>query len=104
MLGSIYKEATKTVSWRRPPGNWAEPMNVKHWMRKWHHSFADLGVDLIVADVAQSCVVVDVVAKRIILAPSLKLTAADKILQRVYQWWRDQSHKANAQLCSFLSC
>lgn len=79
-------------------------MNVKDWMRKWHHSFARLGVEVTVADVAQSCVVVDVAARRIILAPSLKLTAAEKILQRVYQWWRDQSDKVQARWCSLLSC
>jgi hypothetical protein len=73
-------------------------------MRKWHDSFGRLGVDVVVADVAQSCVVVDIAARKIILAPSLKLAAAEEILQKIHQWWRAQSDKAEGQRCSLLSC
>ena len=104
MVGSMYEEARKAGSWKRPPGDWAERINVKRWMRKWHDSFALLGVEVVVADVAQSCVVVDVAARTIILAPWLKLMDAEKILHKVYAWWRHQSASVEGQLCSFLSC
>jgi hypothetical protein len=79
-------------------------MNVKHWMRHWQERFALLGVDLIVADVAQSSVVVDVVERTVVLAPSLRLSAAEKMLQKIYAWWQRQSDNVEEQLCSLATC
>jgi len=79
-------------------------MNVKHWMRNWQERFASLGVELIVADVAQSSVVVDVAERMVVLAPSLKLSAADRMLQKIHAWWQRQSDRVEGQSCSLVSC
>lgn len=104
MIGATYRETPKTIRWRITPHSGAMPMNIRHWMRNWQDRFASLGVEVLVADVAQSCVAVDIRERTVILAPSLKLTAADKILQKVYQWWRYDSDRVEGQLCSLLSC
>lgn len=104
MVSSVYRAVRKAVLRDAPAENWPDRMNLRDWMRKWHDSFSRLGVEVMVADVAQSCVVVDVAARRIILAPSLKLAAAEEILQKIYQWWRVQSDGAEGQRCSLLSC
>ena len=104
MVASMCREARNTVTWRKPTGYGAERMNVEDWIQQWRERFGFLGVEVLVADVAQSSVVIDVPARTIILAPSLKLTCAEKILQKVYEWWRHQSGIAGRQPCSFLSC
>lgn len=74
---------------RNPRGR-MERMNVKRWMRGWQDRFSPLGVQIIVADVAQSSILVDAAEQTIVLAPSLKLSAADKLLDKIYGWWQRQ--------------
>ncbi len=104
MIGSTYRETPKTIPWRITSDRGTEPMNIKDWMRNWQDRFASLGVEVLVADVAQSCVAVDIRDRTVILAPSLKLSVAEKILQKVYEWWRHQSDRVEGQLWSLLSC
>ncbi len=79
-------------------------MNVRQWMRHWQERFRWLGVELIVADVAQSSVVVDVAERTIVLAPSLKLVAAERMLQKIHVWWQRESKRVEGQSCSLVSC
>ena len=104
MVASTCKETRTAASWRRPTGYGAERMNVEDWMQKWRDRFGFLGLEVMVADVGQAYVLLDVATRMIILAPSLKLAAADKILQKVYEWWRHQPTGMEGQLCSVLSC
>lgn len=104
MVATMYKERTNPITWQRDAGYGAEPLNIESWMEAWRHRFDSLGVEVIVADVAQSSVVIDVPARTLILAPSLKVTCAEKILQKVYGWWRQQHEMAAPYPCSFLSC
>lgn len=104
MVATMFKERMNPIPWQGAAGYGAEPMNIESWMEAWRVRFDSLGVEVIVADVAQSSVVIDVPARTIILAPSLKLTSAEKILQKVYGWWRQQDEIAAAYPCSFLSC
>lgn len=104
MVATIYKERMNPIPWQRAAGYGAEPMNIESWMEAWRDRFDFIGVEVIVADVAQSSVVIDVPARTVILAPSLKVTCAEKILQKVYGWWRQQHEMAAASPCSFLSC
>jgi hypothetical protein len=104
MVAPMYRETRDTITCRRPADYGAERTNVGDWIQQWRERFGFLGVEVLVADVAQSSVVIDVPARTIILAPSLKLTCAEKILQKVYAWWRHQSGIAARQPYSFLSC
>ena len=104
MVAPMYGEMRNTTTWQRPTRYGAERMNVQDWIQQWRRRFGLLGVEVLVADVAQSSVVIDVPARTIILAPSLKLTSADKILRKVYGWWRHQSDVAARQPYSFLCC
>jgi hypothetical protein len=104
MVAEICRETRNMVPWTRPPGSGVERMNVEQWMRNWRDAFGFLGVEVIVADVAQSSVVIDVPARTIILAPSLTLPTAEKILRKVFVWWRHQPHAVQSPRCSFLSC
>jgi len=104
VVATVYREAKKLLFRRSHTETEAEQMNTEHWIRKWRDSFSRLGVEVVVADVGQSCVVVDLPARTIILSPSLKLTTAEKILQKFYQWWQHQPTGVQRQLCSFLSC
>ena len=79
-------------------------MNVKEWMRTWQDRFDAFGVEVMVADVAQSYVLVDVAGRAVILAPSLKVKAAERTLQKVYAWWRNQCETAGSPLWSLASC
>jgi len=79
-------------------------MNLKRWMEDWQAKFAPLGVQVIVADVAQSSVVVDVAERTIVLAPSLKVSAAERMLHKVYKWWQRQPEVSGGRLCSLVSC
>ena len=88
----------------RKPGRWREQMNVNRWMQDWQVKFDRFGVQVIVADVAQSSLVVDVAERTVILAPSLKVTAAERMLQKVYRWWQRQSDMSEERLCSLMTC
>ena len=65
-------------------------MNLRRWMQHWQSKFGTLGVEVVVADVAQSSLVVDVAEGTVVLSPSLKVAAADNMLHKVYTWWRRQ--------------
>lgn len=104
MVAPMYRETRNTVTWQGPADYGAERMNLETWMQGWQNRFGFIGVEVIVADVAQSSVVIDVPARTIILAPSLKLTCAEKILQKVYAWWQLQTSIVGRQPYSFLSC
>lgn len=82
--------------WRKNGGSSQEPTNVKRWMRNWQLRFASLGVQVVVADVAQSSVALDVAERTVVLAPSLEVSAAEKMLHKVYSWW--QNHSARIQV------
>jgi hypothetical protein len=90
--------------WRRTGLGWREQMNVKQWMRDWQERFGSIGVELIVADVAQSSVVVDVAERTVVLAPSLKLSVAEKVLHKIHAWWERQSDTVEEHSCSLVSC
>jgi hypothetical protein len=79
-------------------------MNVKRWMRNWQSKFSSLGVELIVADVAQSSVVVNVAEKTIILAPYLPVSTAQKVLDLLYKWWEHHPEKSESESFSLVSC
>jgi len=104
MVGSVYRAVRKAVLRDAPADNSSQRINVREWMREWRDSFGRLGVDVVVADLAQSYVVVDVAAKTIILAPWLKLADAEEILQKIYRWWRIHSASKEAHRCCLLSC
>lgn len=65
-------------------------MSAERWIQNWQTRFARLGVEIVVADVAQSSVFLDMAEKKVVLAPSLKLSKADKMLAAVYRWWERQ--------------
>lgn len=88
----------------RKPGKWREQRNVKRWMQDWQAKFEPFSVQVIVADVGQYSIVVDVAERTLILAPSLKVSAADSVLQRVYRWWQRQPRMVEEQLCSMVAC
>jgi hypothetical protein len=73
-------------------------------MRNWQTRFSSLGVELIVADVAQSSVVVNVPEKAIILAPYLPVSTAEKVLDLLYKWWQHQAEKCESESFSLVSC
>jgi hypothetical protein len=73
-------------------------------MQDWQTKFDRLGVQVIVADVAQSSVVVDVAEKTIILAPALRVSVAERMLEKVYRWWQRQSEISEERWCSLVSC
>jgi len=88
----------------RKPGKWRQQLNVNRWMQDWQVKFGSFGVQVIVADVAQSFLVVDVAERTVILAPSLKLSAAERMLEKVYMWWKRQNEMPEERLCSLVSC
>jgi hypothetical protein len=88
----------------RKQGRWREQMNVKRWMQDWQARFEPFGVQVVVADVAQSSIVVDVAERMVILAPSLRVSAADRMLEKVYGWWQRQPGIVEGQLCSMVAC
>jgi hypothetical protein len=75
-------------------------MSAERWMQNWQTRFAPLGVEIVVADVAQSSVFLDIAERRVVLAPSLKLSAAERMLAAVYQWWRRQPNSVRVA-CAF---
>ena len=89
---------------KRAQESWREEMNVRSWMRNWQEQFGSLGVEVMVADVGQSSVLVDGAEKTVILAPSLKLSAADRMLRKIYTWWQWQAEKVEGQRCCLVTC
>lgn len=85
------------------PRGCTERMNVKRWMRDWQERFGSLGVDVIVADVAQSSVVVNVPEKAVILSPNLAMYTAERILGRLYHWWHHQREQMHHPSCALVS-
>jgi len=72
-------------------------------MRDWRVGFGSLGVKVIVADVAQSSVVVNLAERTIILSPHLAVYTAERILERLYKWWLRQPEQLHGESCSLLS-
>lgn len=72
-------------------------------MREWQERFGSLGVDVIVADVAQSSVVVNVAERAVILSPNLAMYTAERVLERLYGWWRRQPGQLHSETCSLVS-
>lgn len=89
---------------RKAQESWREEMNVRGWMRNWQEQFDSLGVQVMVADVGQSSVLVDAAEKTVILAPSLKLSAADRMLRKIYVWWQWQTERVEGQQCCLVAC
>ena len=89
---------------KRAQESWREEMNVRSWMKNWQEQFGPLGVEVMVADVGQSSVVVDAAERTVILAPSLKLSAADRMLRKIYTWWQWQIEKVEGQRCCLVAC
>lgn len=89
---------------RKAQESWREEMNVRGWMRNWQEQFDSLGVQVMVADVGQSSVLVDAAEKTVILAPSLKLSAADRMLRKIYVWWQWQTETVEGQQCCLVAC
>ncbi len=79
-------------------------MNVKRWMRNWQARFDSLGVEVMVADVAQSSVVVNVAERTIILAPYLSAFAAEKVLDGLYRWWERRLERPECESWSLMTC
>ena len=72
-----------------------QTMSAAHWMHEWRSKFALLGTEVVVADVGQSSVFLDMAERKVILAPSLNVFKAEKILTAVYDWWRCGSEEPN---------
>lgn len=69
-------------------------MSAHRWMQKWQMRFAALGVEVVVADVGQSSFFLDLAERKVVLAPSLEVDKAEKMLAAVQQWWEHQSAQA----------
>jgi len=80
-------------------------MNVKRWMRDWQTRFDTLGVEVIVADVAQSSVVVNLAERTIILAPHLSVSSAERMLHNLYKLWECwRTERRETESCALMSC
>ena len=75
-------------------------MSAERWMHNWKTRFAPLGVKVVVADVGQSSIFLDMAERQVVLAPSLNVYKAEKMLRVVYQWWRCQAEEAQIA-CAF---
>jgi hypothetical protein len=78
-------------------------MNLRRWMQEWQAKFGTMHVELLVADVGQSSLVVDVPNGTIVLSPSIKVSAAENMLHKVYSWWRRQPQMTEEHPCSLVS-
>ena len=97
-------EIVRRVSFgMRSPKGPAERMNVKRWMRNWQSRFSHLGIEVTVADVGQSSVVVNVAERTIILSPRLTVCTAERILERLQGWWARQPEQLHSESCSLVS-
>ena len=79
-------------------------MNLKRWIRTWRMRFDSLGVELMVADVAQSSVVVDMAERTVILSPHLTVISADKALHGLYRWWGHKMENRGSEFRALMSC
>jgi hypothetical protein len=102
-MRSECKKRQRVFPRTRNPRGCTERMNVKRWMRDWQIRFGSLGVEVIVADVAQSSVVVNVAERTIILSPHLAVYTAERILERLNGWWRRQPEQLHSESCSLVS-
>ena len=100
----MYRKGFHMVFQRRARESWREEMNLRDWMRNWQEQFDPLGVDVMVADVGQSSVVVDAAERTIFLAPSLKLSAAERMLRKIYAWWQWQAERVEGHRCCLVAC
>jgi hypothetical protein len=82
---------------------WEMAMNLNRWMQQWQRKFDILDVQIVVADVAQSSLLVDVAHRSVVLSPSLPLPSADAVLERVFKWWQRQPDASEQRLC-VLAC
>ena len=78
-------------------------MNLRRWMQEWQAKFDTMEVELLVADVGQSSLVVDVPNGTVVLSPSIEVSAAEKMLNKVYGWWRRQPQMPEEYPCSLVS-
>lgn len=69
-------------------------MSAHRWMQKWQMRFAPLGVEVVVADVGQSSFFLDLAERKVVLAPSLEVDKAEKMLSAVHEWWEHQPEPA----------
>jgi len=88
---------------KAPTGS-SERMNVKRWMQSWQIRFGSLGVEVIVADVAQSSVVVDIAERTVILASHLTVVSADKALRGLYRRWAHKMENPGTEFYALTSC
>lgn len=103
-VSQMYKKAPQMLFRKRAQENWREEMNIRGWMKNWQQQFNPLGVEVIVADVGQSSVVVDAAERTVFLSPSLKLSAADRMLRKIYAWWQWQAERVEGQRCCLVAC
>jgi beta-lactamase superfamily II metal-dependent hydrolase len=82
--------ATKFLVKQIPGEKRRETMSAERWMQTWQIRFAPLGVEIVVADVGQSSVFLDMAERKVVLAPSLNVENAEKMLVAVLKWWRCQ--------------
>ncbi len=75
-------------------------MSAERWINQWQTKFASMGVQLVVADVGQSSIFLDMAERQIVLAPSLNLVKADRLLSAVYKWWKRDPEAARVA-CAF---
>lgn len=74
-------------------------------MRDWQIRLSYLGVEVIVAYVAQSSVVVNLAERTIILAPHLSVSSAETVLHNLYklrECWRTERRETES--CALMSC
>jgi patatin-like phospholipase/acyl hydrolase len=69
-------------------------MSAERWMKNWQMKFAPLGVVIVVADVGQPSLFLDMAERKVVLAPSLNVQKAEKMLVVVHNWWRHQPEEA----------
>ncbi len=77
-----------------------EGVSAGRWIRDWQTRFSPLGVEIIVADVGQPSVFIDMAERKVVLAPSLNVGKADRMLAAVHEWWKDQEEEAQV-VCAF---
>ena len=68
-----------------------------------NQKFDTIEVELLVADVGQSSLLVDVPNGTIVLSPSIKVSAAENMLNKVYSRWRRQPQMPEEHPCSLVS-
>jgi hypothetical protein len=79
-------------------------MTAKRWMHNWQARFKRLEIDLIVADISPSSVIVNVAEGTIVLAPHLSIFRAEKVLEGLYGWWQNRMEDSQRESYSLVSC